>query len=173
MATTSGSRARRKPRQHPEPKPRPEVVGEAGEAPATAGAVEDSGYRWSRRSERNLLECDRRIQRVMTEALRTSPVDMTVICGHRSREAQERAYREGRSQLRYPQSKHNAFPSHAVDVVPYPVDWNDLDRFVELARHILATADRLGVEMRWGGDWDRDGDWREHSFFDGPHFELV
>jgi peptidoglycan L-alanyl-D-glutamate endopeptidase CwlK len=27
--------------------------------------------------------------------------------------------------------------------------------------------------MRWGGDWDGDGDTKDERFFDGPHFELV
>ncbi len=26
---------------------------------------------------------------------------------------------------------------------------------------------------RWGGDWDRDGQLKDHRFIDYPHFELV
>jgi len=35
-----------------------------------------------------------------------------------------------------------------------------------------AAAD-LGIQIRWGGDWDCDGDTGDENHFDGPHFELV
>ena len=62
---------------------------------------------------------------------------------------------------------------HAVDLVPYPVDWNDLKKFDRLARAMFTAAEALGIEIRWGADWDRDGKPRERGESDSPHFELI
>lgn len=128
---------------------------------------------WSRTSLRNMESIRPELRRVLEAALPTAPYDFKVICGHRGRAEQDRAYAEGRSKLKFPRSKHNAYPSNAVDLIPLPLNWEDVDMFVETAQHILAVAEELGVSMRWGGDWDMDGDWKEHAFFDGPHFELL
>ena len=32
---------------------------------------------------------------------------------------------------------------------------------------------RMTYAVRWGGDWDGDGDWRDERFLDMPHYELV
>ena len=74
-------------------------------------------------------------------------------------------------------SKHAADPkdglSAAVDVVPYPVDWNDLGRFNRLAGLMFRAAALEGVHIRWGADWDEDGKPREKGETDSPHFELA
>lgn len=61
---------------------------------------------------------------------------------------------------------------HAVDLVPYPVDWNDLKKFNLISRAMFTAADRLNTPIRWGADWDRDGNIRERGESDSPHFEL-
>jgi hypothetical protein len=30
----------------------------------------------------------------------------------------------------------------------------------------------LNTDNRWGGDWDKDGDYKDESFLDGNHFEM-
>lgn len=62
--------------------------------------------------------------------------------------------------------------SHAVDLAPYPIDWNDLARFDRVAALVMAAAKEEGVAIRWGADWDRDGKPRERGETDSPHFEL-
>ena len=42
-----------------------------------------------------------------------------------------------------------------------------------MAGYIQATADKLGIKIRWGGDWDSDGDLDDQTFMDLGHFELV
>lgn len=61
---------------------------------------------------------------------------------------------------------------HAVDLVPFPVDWNDLSKFDAIANAMLAAAKELDVPIRYGGDWDGDGNRREKGETDSPHFEL-
>ena len=61
----------------------------------------------------------------------------------------------------------------AVDVAPYPIAWDDRERQTLFAGYVLATAKALGVELRWGGDWDGDTEVRDNQFDDLVHFELV
>lgn len=67
-------------------------------------------------------------------------------------------------------SKH--VTGKAVDLMPYPVDWNDLSKFDQVAKAMFAAAKELGVSIRWGADWDNDGNYREKGEYDSPHFEL-
>lgn len=117
---------------------------------------------FSKRSLNNLAQCDPRLQKVAHEAIQY--FDFTVICGHRGQEEQDKAYREGRSKLRFPRSKHNKMPSLAMDCVPYPLDWSDTKAFEEMARVMKQAARTVGVDLTWGGDWK--------GLVDMPHFEV-
>ena len=70
-------------------------------------------------------------------------------------------------------SKHNSFPSLAVDVAPYPINWSDKERFYFFAGYVKATADQMKIKIRWGGDWDGDTKVRDQTFMDLPHYELI
>ena len=126
--------------------------------------------RYSNRSAIKLAECDERIQRVFNRVIET--IDNTILVGYRDEETQEEMYDQGRSQLQYPNSKHNKLPSQAIDVAPYPIDWNDRERFTLFAGFVLGTAEEMGIKLRWGGDWDRDWETADNSFDDLVHFEL-
>lgn len=118
---------------------------------------------YSARSEENLKTCHLLLQETFRSAL---PImDHSIICGYRNEEAQNRAFEEGNSKLRWPESKHNQLPSLAVDVIPYPVDWIDKSRFFHLAGIVKGIAAMKGVKIKWGGDWD--------TFRDYAHYELV
>jgi peptidoglycan LD-endopeptidase CwlK len=85
--------------------------------------------------------------------------DITVVCGHRGRSEQEKAFKDGYSKLTYPHSKHNKLPSLAVDLAPYPIDWKDREAFMVLRGFVLARAAVLGLKIgviSW----------------DGPHFQV-
>ena len=99
--------------------------------------------------------------------------DFTVTEGFRTNARQDELFRQGKSKKRAGESKHNQQPSIAVDVVPYPIDWDDISRFYLLAGFMFQAASSLDVAIRWGGDWDRDWDHKDQSFFDLPHFELM
>jgi len=99
--------------------------------------------------------------------------DFSVTCGHRGEAEQELAFRTGKSTKHYPDSKHNRMPSVAVDLAPYPTDYGDPAAFARLAGYVLAVADELDIEVRWGGDWDQDGRSNDERLVDLPHFELT
>lgn len=123
------------------------------------------------RSKTNLMTCDPRLQDLLETVVEY--FDCAVICGHRTEEEQEKAFHEGRSKARWGQSMHNTLPSMAVDVVPYPVDWEDRERFHHFAGFVRGIAHAKGINIRWGGDWDGDMDLKDNRFDDLPHFELA
>lgn len=111
------------------------------------------------------------LQKVLVEAIKE--YDFKILDSTRGRKAQEEAVRKGNSKARFGDSAHNWTPAIAVDIVPYPVDWNDLGRFRALAKIVLRIAAEKGVPLRWGADWDRDGsEADEKGLRDFPHFEL-
>ena len=132
---------------------------------------------FSKRSEARLMTCHQDLQIVFNEVIKR--FDCSILCGHRGFISQNQAYQEGKSQLKYPASKHNKMPSLAVDVVPYPVDWHDHDRFYLFAGYVLGIGDLFyhqGIithRLRWGGDWDQDTNVKDQHFNDFPHFELI
>ncbi len=128
--------------------------------------------KYSERSRTNLATCHSELQRLFYKVL-AYDYDHTIIEGHRKQAEQDEAFRTGRSKLQWPLSKHNREPSLAVDVAPYPIDWNDIDRFYHFAGFVMGVAACLGINVRWGGDWDRDLEFGDQTFFDLPHWELV
>lgn len=128
-------------------------------------------YKFSSRSWENIEQLDARLQRVLVEAIKLK--DFTVIEGHRVKERQDAMFRAGKSKLKWPDSKHNSYPSLAVDVAPYPIDWNDFREFDYLAGLIIGIGKQMGITLRWGGDWNRNGQLSDNRFNDLPHLEIV
>jgi len=128
-------------------------------------------YSFGVKSQAQLDTCHPKLQEILNEAIKH--IDFSVICGERTKAEQDRAYRSGMSSVQYPNSKHNTRPSLGVDVAPYPIRWDDTERFAHLVGIIKGIAIAKGINVRLGIDWDNDGDIRDHSFMDYPHIELV
>lgn len=126
---------------------------------------------FSKKSLEKLNTCHPDLRRLFLEMV--VRFDCTVLCGHRGEAEQDEANRTGRSQVKFPNSLHNSKLSMAVDVAPYPVDWTDRDRFHYFAGQVVATAHGMGINLRWGGDWDGDTKPRNNKFDDLPHFETT
>ncbi len=122
-------------------------------------------------SRHRLNGVDPRLQEILNEAIKI--VDFSVLESFRDQETQNAMFRDGKSKLRWPDSKHNRRPSLAADIAPYPIDWNDIRRFDRLSGVIFGIAHSLKIQVRWGGDWDRDWDLFDNRFNDLPHFELF
>lgn len=130
---------------------------------------ETSPYKFSRLSLNRLDTCDPVLQALMIKALKDKrcPCDFTIVSGHRGKEEQNKAYRNGYSKLKFPQSKHNSRPSKAVDICPYvngKLDWKSITNFKNLGNHILTIAKENDISVTWGGNWKK--------FKDYPHYEL-
>lgn len=123
-----------------------------------------------------LSTCDARLIDLMKTAIKDSPVDFSIVCGHRNKEDQDKACAEGKSKTPFPTSKHNSFPSQAVDICPCTADgkadWNNRAAYVAIAAHVLGLAKDKGLHIRWGGDFHEDGNKTTNDAWDMPHFEL-
>jgi peptidoglycan L-alanyl-D-glutamate endopeptidase CwlK len=117
---------------------------------------------FSKKSLHNLVTCHPDLERLFKEVIKHR--DCSVLCGHRTEEKQQEAYDKGYSKVKFPNSRHNKLPSTAVDVVPYPIDWDDKEEFTYFAGFVLGVASQMGIEVEWGG--------RFKNFYDGPHFQL-
>jgi peptidoglycan LD-endopeptidase CwlK len=131
--------------------------------------------KFSLKSEDRLNTCHPLLQELFREVIKTD--DCAVIEGHRNRRRQNQLFAEGKSKLQWPDGKHNTMPSLAVDVAPWfpggkGIPWNEPKNFYFFAGKVKAKARELGISIRWGGDWDGDGDVTNQSFHDLPHFEL-
>lgn len=139
--------------------------------------------RFSKRSKSRLKTCDNELQTLFNEVV--VRYDCTILCGHRGKTAQNKAFNDGFSKLKYPNSNHNKIPSMAVDVAPYVgkargnIDWKDINQFYHFAGYVRGVAERLlneGVltySLRWGGDWKRTyTQTKKNKFRDLVHFEL-
>lgn len=137
---------------------------------------------YSSTSKARLDQCHADLQLLFTTVLERT--DHSILCGRRGQQAQDKAYRTGKSQLQYPNSLHNQAPSMAVDAAPYfveisNIDWSDIKAMCIFIGRVLETADRLYQQgdmthrVRSGGDWDMDGRTSDQRFNDLAHFELV
>ena len=119
------------------------------------------------RSKKNLKTCDQKLQNIFNEVIKH--VDCSVIEGHREQKRQDKLYDQGKTQVRYPNGRHNAYPSNAIDCVPYPIDWTDRERFTLFAGFVKGLAKGMyNIDLRWGGDFHV----QDNRFDDFPHFEL-
>ena len=126
--------------------------------------------KFGKTSRERLGTCEKDLQLLFKEVVRN--FDCSIVCGHRGEKDQNEAYKRGNSKVKYPRGRHNAKPSRAVDVAPYPIDWTDRDRFHYFAGYVMGIASQMGIDIIWGGDWDGDTDLKDNAFDDLVHFEL-
>ena len=127
--------------------------------------------KFSEKSEEKLMTCNTQLIILFNEVIKY--VDCTILDGFRTHEDQEKAFEQGKSSVHFPYSMHNRYPSRAVDVAPYPIDWDDLKRFYHFVGFVRGVASQLEIKIRCGADWDGDFQWKDQKFHDLPHFELV
>ena len=125
---------------------------------------------FSEHSLKQLETCDPRLQKLMHEVIKY--VNISILQGQRTEEEQTSDYEAGRSTLKWPESKHNASPSLAVDIAPYPIDFKNTERYIYIAGIIKGISLQMGVPIRWGGDWNMDYNPANNHFNDLGHFEL-
>ena len=127
--------------------------------------------KFSSNSLKRLAECHPKLQMLFHEVIKH--YDCTILCGYRTKEEQDEAVRLNRSKVSWPNSKHNKTPSLAIDVVPYPVDWDNTDRFFHFAGFVSGIAKIMSIPIRWGGDFNNDLNFKNDGFIDMPHIELI
>ena len=149
-----------------------------------------SGFTWGKGSKQRLSKVDPLMSKIATRALELSPYDFSVAQGLRTIEEQQKLYDEGKSQTM--NSKH--LGGNAIDFAPIidgKVNYDDKYIFA-IADAFKKAADELGIDLRWGGNWNKNiGGYTKSSkdlhqeyldeskrknknpFIDKVHFELV
>jgi peptidoglycan L-alanyl-D-glutamate endopeptidase CwlK len=127
----------------------------------------DNMYKFGRKSKERLKGVDARLVNVLNELIKI--MDVTIIEGLRSEERQKELLAKGATKVKY--SKH--MEGKAVDLAPYPIDWENRDGFHYMGGMVRGIGKQLGINIRWGGDWDSDGDVKDNGFDDLVHVEIL
>ena len=139
-------------------------------------------FKFSERSLKNLYGVHPLLAGCVHDVMDLQVMDFMVVEGVRSKERQQELVDAGKSQTM--NSKHliqSDGYGHAVDLYPYPVDIKrvnkgdakEIFRFGVLAGLMRSVAERKGIIIVNGADWDGDGQTLDHTFFDAPHFQIV
>lgn len=132
-------------------------------------------YTLSEKSKNKLIGVHPALVGVVHKAIELSDIDFSVLYGVRTAEQQNELYQRGRS-TRGPivtykdgytrKSNHQIKEDgwgYAVDLMPYPVDWDDWSKFESIDRAIQRASTECGVVVEWGGTW---------KMKDGAHWEY-
>lgn len=116
---------------------------------------------------------------IVRRAVKAVPFDVIVVEGLRTKARQADLYAQGRTKpgkvvTWTMESKH--IQGRAVDLAPMlgdAIDWSDPKKFDAINTAMQAAAREAKVNVRWGADWDQDGNPRERGETDSPHWELA
>ena len=127
-------------------------------------------YELDQDSLRNLGTCHIELQRLFSEVSKN--MRCVVLCGYRDEETQNHMLNEGQTERKFPTSRHNEFPSRAVDVLPLELqNWPSKEKLHYFGGYVHGVADQLGIKLNWGPYllyFDEAG---THSPYE--HFEIV
>jgi len=142
-------------------------------------------------SLQRLSTCHRDLQIIANEVIKCTDVDFGIAEGHRSVERQQELYAKGRTKPGPKVTnidgvtkigKHNLKPSMAIDIYAFingKAVWHGetityiMGMFIAVSE-ILFREGKISHKLRWGGNWDMDGEILvDQAFDDRPHIELV
>ena len=131
--------------------------------------------KWGSNSILQRLTSDPRLNAIGDVVLQIK--DHSVVKGHRGEDEQNEAFNAvpQRSKLPWPKGNHNAYPSKAQDVKAYPFPEKEQEQREEqlyLLGLYRGVAEMMGVPLRTGADWDRDGEILDNGFDDFFHAEI-
>ena len=106
--------------------------------------------RFGKRSKKRLEGVDIKLQHILNKLIQI--MDVTIIEGLRSQKRQDELVKKGASKTKY--SKHIR------------------ERFHYMGGMVRGIAHELDIKIRWGGDWDGDGEIKDNSFDDLVHIEI-
>lgn len=126
------------------------------------------GFRWSKRSLRELEGIDPDLRKVCDLALKLTPIDFIITDGKRTIEEQRHYVKIGASKTM--NSRH--LKGDAIDFVALIPDTSGkkkvsyrFEAMKKIAGAFKKAAKQLDIPIEWGGDWK--------SFKDTPHIQLA
>lgn len=156
-------------------------------------------FKLGAKSKAELVGVTHNLVLVVNDAIKITPVDFSVHDGIRTQEEQKELYNNGASHTL--KSLHliqlDGF-GHAVDLVPFinkKLRW-EWEPIYKIAHAVAKSAEKRGLELVWGGVWDRKLSQLDTSspeslkrevelyvkrrkrlgkkaFIDGPHFQTA
>ena len=138
-------------------------------------------YAFGSRSRSRLDTVDDRLRETAAVVMNYQVVDFTIVWGWRDEEIQNALFASHASTKQWPDSTHNHMvhglpASLGLDFAPWVngrIPWKDTHAFARIAGMFDVAAASLGYEIRWGGDWNRDGLTIDQGFMDYGHIELY
>lgn len=145
---------------------------------------------WNTRSQKVLGELHSSLLAVVQEAKKYSDVDFQLVDGARTVAEQRDLFKKGSSKVNpdaYNPKELAKAAKHVVNeveplaravdiVVSVPGKGSlgyDRSHLCYIAGVVMSQAKCMGIKMRWGGNWDRDGEIiTDQTFQDLVHFEL-
>lgn len=145
-------------------------------------------YKFGAASRTNLAECHGKLQRLYNKVI--EGWDCQVIDGARTVAEQKKNVAKGVSKTM--NSKHippTDGKSRAADVMPYPFDWDKIERGLTAVKaadggmevlevymfqgFVAGVAHAMDIPIRQGVDWNSNRQFQDQSFHDLPHTELA
>ncbi|GAB7088924.1 M15 family metallopeptidase [Marinifilum fragile] len=129
-------------------------------------------FTFSKRSLDRLGKVDQRLQQLMHNAIALSPIDFGIpeYGGLRTEEEQQQLYQKGLSKCDGYKIKSYHQTGNAIDIYAYvngKASWDKIHLAI-IAGVILGEANRMNLNVRWGGTFGSDA----FKGWDMPHFEL-
>ena len=147
----------------------------------------------------NTLDDD--LKTVLDWGIKYCRVDFSLVDGHRPPSKQFEYFKKGRKNIGGQwlvtnkkwvitnidgykiKGKHNYDPSRAVDVAAFvpnkpQLTWDAIHltyigASLIMISELLYEDGTIEHQLRWGGNWDRDGDLSDNTLYDRPHLELY
>ncbi|ATS94012.1 putative endolysin [Pectobacterium phage DU_PP_V] len=135
-------------------------------------------FRFGSRSLAQLDTVKPQLKELAIQVLSVSPIDFTVIQGKRTLSQSQQNVANGTSFLKDP-SKSKHITGDAIDFAPFingKINWDDLEAFWTIAKIFKQEAEKMGIPIKLGADWNGSGDYKDEikrGTFDGGHIELV
>ena len=134
-------------------------------------------FKLSERSLFRMTNVNQNLVNVILFAIRRTPIDFGIawMGGMRTPEEQNKLFKDGYSQCDgYEKlSKHQTGDAIDLNVFVNGKYVNNNEMMCIVAGVMFSCASELDIKIRWGLDWDSDGDIRDTGFRDIYHFELI
>ena len=131
----------------------------------------------SERSLFRLKDVNIKIINLSLLAIKRTPIDFGIawMGGKRTAEEQNQLFKDGYSKCDgYEKiSKHQSGDAVDLNVFVGGKVVDNKEMLCVVAGVMFACANELNIKIRWGGDWNMNGDIRDNKFNDMYHFELI
>ena len=138
-------------------------------------------FKYSKKSNEKIELLINDLKLVCRHSIRHSPVDWGILETLRAIERQLELYRTGKSKVKKGKHQPNKDGlSRAFDIVCYKgrkITWDKSYYYIaagciKTSASVLKEQGLISCDIRWGGDWNSDGDLSNQSFNDLGHFEA-